>query len=201
MIAMLTGEIAHRSPEQIVVDVSGVGYRLQIPLSTFYTLPESGPVKLQVYTHVKEDAIQLFGFSCTAERDLFTLLISVSGVGPKLAITILSHMPVDELAQALSQGDIPRLTTIPGIGKKSAERLVLELQDKATQYAVAAALSPGTAAGQVVGAEDHHQDALSALVNLGYKEALAKRALKNLAPAPGASLEEILKAALQILLK
>lgn len=200
MIAMLTGELAYRSPEQIIVDVSGVGYRLQIPLSTFYSLPENGPVKLQIYTHVKEDAIHLFGFSNPAEKDLFTLLISVSGVGPKLAITILSHMPVEELALALCDGDVPRLTTIPGIGKKSAERLVLELQDKAAQYA-AAAIPPTEGSGTMAGVEELHQDALSALINLGYKETLAKRALKNLAPVPGTPLEDILKAALQILLK
>ena len=200
MIAMLTGELAYRSPEQIIIDVAGVGYRLQVPLSTFYALPEQGRVSLQVHTHVKEDAIQLFGFLNREEKDLFTLLISVSGVGPKLAITILSHIPVEELALALSQGDIPRLTAIPGIGKKSAERLVLELQDKATNYAAAAAFAPQSD-GEAITTEDPRQDALSALVNLGYKESQAKQALKNLKPAAGASLEEILKAALQILLK
>ncbi|MCW8892517.1 MAG: Holliday junction branch migration protein RuvA [Deltaproteobacteria bacterium] len=199
MIAMLTGELAYRSPEQIIVDVSGVGYRLQVPLSTFYALPEKGQVKLQIHTHVKEDAIQLFGFSSSAEKELFILLISVSGVGPKLAITILSHIPVEDLALALSQGDVPRLTSIPGIGKKSAERLVLELQDKATKYAISTSLDlTGSSAG--TGA-DVHQDALSALVNLGYKEILAKRALQSLKLTPGTALEDTLKAALQILLK
>lgn len=198
MIAMLTGNLAYRSPEQIIIDVSGVGYSLQVPLSTFYALPEKGKVTLQVHTHVKEDALQLFGFTTTEEKELFSLLISVSGVGPKLAITILSHIPVEDLALALSQGDIPRLTGIPGIGKKSAERLILELQDKATAYAAGAAISPTES---VVGSEDMHQDALSALVNLGYKETLAKRALKNLNLQPGMPLEEILKAALQVLLK
>lgn len=199
MIALLTGQLAYRSPEQIIVDVAGVGYRLRIPLSTFYALPESGQVQLQIHTHVKEDAINLFGFSSTTEKDLFILLISVSGVGPKLAITILSHIPTEDLALALSQGDIPRLIAIPGIGKKSAERLVLELQDKATAYAISASI---TATGSSTStADDSHKDALSALVNLGYKETLAKRALTNLQLAPGASLEDILKAALQVLLK
>ena len=199
MIALLTGQLAYRSPEQIIVDVAGVGYRLKIPLSTFYALPESGQIQLQIHTHVKEDAINLYGFSSTAEKDLFILLISVSGVGPKLAITILSHIPTEDLALALSQGDIPRLIAIPGIGKKSAERLVLELQDKATAYAISASL---TATGRSISAaDDSHKDALSALVNLGYKEALAKRALINLQLAPEASLEDILKAALQVLLK
>ena len=199
MIALLTGQLAYRSPEQIIVDVAGIGYRLQIPLSTFYALPENGQVRLQIYTHVKEDAINLFGFSSAAEKDLFTLLISVSGVGPKLAITILSHIQTEGLALALSQGDIPRLTAIPGIGKKSAERLVLELQDKATAYRISTSVTPTDS--NISNANDYHQDALSALVNLGYKEALAKRALKNLQMAPGTSLEDILKAALQILLK
>ncbi len=111
----------------------------------------------------------------------------------------MSHSPVEDLALALSQGDIPRLTAVPGIGKKSAERLVLELQDKATAYAVGAAISPAETAGR--GAENIQQDALSALVNLGYKETLAKRALKTLNPAPGTPLEETLKAALHVLLK
>ena len=199
MIALLTGQLAYRSPEQIIIDVAGVGYRLQIPLSTFYALPEEGKVQLHVHTHVKEDAINLFGFSSTTEKDLFILLISVSGVGPKLAITTLSHIPSEELALALSQGDIPRLVAIPGIGKKSAERLVLELQDKAHAYAVSAAIT--STDGHVLNAESFHQDALSALVNLGYKESLAKRALGNIQLPPTSPLEDILKAALQVLLK
>jgi Holliday junction DNA helicase RuvA len=199
MIALLTGQLAHRSPEQVILDVGGVGYRLQIPLSTFYALPESGQVQLRVHTHVKEDAIQLYGFLSEAEKNLFALLISVSGVGPRLAINILSHIPTPELATALCQGDVPRLTAIPGIGKKSAERLVLELQDKAASYAVAGVAKE---AGQPQPADEaSHQDALSALLNLGYKEALARRALKGLIIYPGAPLEEILKAALKVLVR
>jgi Holliday junction DNA helicase RuvA len=199
MIAQLTGDLAHRSPEQIILDVNGVGYRLQIPLSTFYALPESGKIQLRVHTHVKEDAIHLFGFLTEAEKELFALLISVSGVGPKLAITILSHIPTDELALALSQGDVVRLTAIPGIGKKSAERLVLELQDKAARYALEGTVTSSDAPQAADGSS--HQDALSALVNLGYKETLARKALKSLKIAPGTSLEEVLKAALKILVK
>lgn len=199
MIALLNGQLAHRAPDHIIVDVGGVGYQLHIPLSTFYRLPETGPVRLQVYTNVREDAITLFGFFTAAEKDLFTLLISVSGVGPKLGITILSHIAPTELALALNQGDVTRLIAIPGIGKKSAERLVLELQDKAGAYAMSASISaPHTDVGT---SDSHHQDALSALVNLGYKESLARQALKNLKSAPGTPLEQILKAALQILLK
>lgn len=199
MIALLTGELAQRHPEQIILDVNGVGYRLQVPLSTFYALPESGKVQLQVHTHVKEDAIQLFGFLTEAEKDLFALLISVSGVGPKLANTILSHIPTEELALALNQGDVLRLTAIPGIGKKSAERLVLELQDKAARFAIEGT-SPA-AETLKSGSESNHEDALSALVNLGYKETLARKALKSLKVAPGTPLEDILKAALKILVK
>jgi Holliday junction DNA helicase RuvA len=199
MIALITGQLAQRSPEQIIVDVAGVGYRLQIPLSTYYGLPETGLVQLRVHTHVKEDAIQLYGFLSAAEKTLFALLISISGVGPKLAITILSHIPTDELALALSQGDVPRLTAIPGIGKKSAERLVLELQDKAAKLAMSGIATDGAA--QQPTASNHHQDALSALVNLGYKEALARSALKNISTTPGAPLEAVLKAALKILVK
>lgn len=199
MIAQLTGELSYRSPEQIILDVAGVGYRLQIPLSTYYSLPENGKVQLRVYTHVKEDAIHLFGFLSESEKDLFALLISVSGVGPKLAITILSHMPTDELAMALCQGDAVRLTAIPGIGKKSAERLVLELRDKAAQFAVEKLDTPPDRTPS--SDESSHQDALSALINLGYKETLARKALKSLKIAPGTSLEEILKATLKILVK
>lgn len=199
MIAQLTGELAQCSPEQIILDVNGVGYRLQIPLSTFYALPETGKIQLRVHTHVKEDAIHLFGFLTEEEKGLFALLISVSGVGPKLAITILSHIPTDELALALSQGDVVRLTAIPGIGKKSAERLVLELQDKARRYAVEGTVSESKGPQQTSDAS--HQDALSALVNLGYKETLARKALKNLKISPDTPLEEILKAALKILVK
>ena len=199
MIALLTGQLAYRSPEQIIVDVNGVGYRLQIPLSTFYSLPEQGIVKLQVYTHVKEDAISLYGFSTQAEKDLFTLLISVSGVGPKLAMTTLSHISATDLAHALSDGDSTRLTTIPGIGKKSAERLVLELKDKATAYALSTGVPMSKDAPRA--ADSHHEDVLSALINLGYKEVPAKRALKSLGLPAETPVEEILKAALQVLLK
>ena len=199
MIALLTGQLVQRAPDQIIVDVGGVGYQLHIPLSTFYRLPEAGQVCLQVFTNVKEDAITLYGFSTAAEKNLFSLLISVSGVGPKLGITILSHIAPNELALALSQGDISRLTAIPGIGKKSAERLVLELQDKSGAYAISAAIAPPSVAAGTT--ETHHQDALSALVNLGYKEALARQTLKKLQPDPEAPLEQILKAALQVLLK
>lgn len=199
MIALLTGEIAQRTPEAIVIDVAGVGYRVQTPLSTFYSLPELGKVTLHIHTHVKEDAISLFGFLSVTEKNFFALLISVSGVGPKLAINILSHMPSDELALALVESDIPRLTSIPGIGKKSAERLVLELQDKAAGFALDKAVSLAT--GSRTAPAGQREDAISALINLGYKENLANKAVKSLDLPPGTTLEEVLKKALQLLRK
>jgi Holliday junction DNA helicase RuvA len=199
MIALLTGQIAYRSTDHVILDVGGVGYRLHIPLSTFYALPDDGRVQLKVHTHVKEDAFQLFGFLSEAEKNFFVLLLSVSGVGPKLAITILSHIPTDELGQALIEGDVPRLTAIPGIGKKSAERLVLELRDKAARLPNAA---PSLSAGAAPVSGDHSlHDAVSALVNLGYKESLAKKVLKGIEIQPNTPLEEILKGALKILVR
>lgn len=199
MIALLTGEIAYRSADHIILDVGGVGYRLQIPLSTFYALPDQGQVQLKVHTHVKEDAIHLFGFLTDAEKELFALLISVSGVGPKLATTVLSHIPTDELSHALADGDIARLTAIPGIGKKSAERLVLELQEKAAVLTIGVA--PSSAAAGTGKPDNSQQDAISALVNLGYKESLAKKALQGIEIRPNTPLEDILKGALKVLVK
>ncbi len=199
MIALLTGEIAQRQTDSIVLDVNGVGYRVQVPLSTFYNLPEQGKVKLHIHTHVKEDAFSLFGFLSAGEKDFFALLISVSGVGPKLAITVLSHMAAGELATALAEGDINRLTGIPGIGKKSAERLVLELQEKATRFVMDHSVSPQTVFAS--GPKDLQDDLISALLNLGYKENLAKKALAGVNLKAGASLEEGLKQALHFLRK
>ena len=199
MIALLTGQIAQRRPSAIVIDVAGVGYRVQIPLSTFYSLPEKGTISLHIHTHVKEDAINLFGFLSAEEKDFFALLISVSGVGPKLAINVLSHMPSGELALALVEADIPRLTSIPGIGKKSAERLVLELQDKAATFALDKVVD--TSAGRKSSPAGLREDAISALINLGYKENLANKAVKSLEFSSATPLEEVLKKALQLLRK
>ncbi|AMV72991.1 Holliday junction branch migration protein RuvA [Desulfuromonas carbonis] len=198
MIASLHGIIAYRSIDHVIVDVGGVGYRLLIPLSTFYALPEEGSVRFQVYTHVRDDAILLFGFLTSAERDLFVLLISVSGIGPKLALNILSHIPAPALLDALAEGDAKRLATLPGIGKKTAERLVLELQDKAHRLNPAhPRVPPQTGPTKTTSLED----AQSALVNLGYKEAQARKVLENMEISPDASLEEVLKGALKILLR
>ena len=126
MIALVRGTLAYKSIDHVIIDVGGVGYRLSIPLSTFYSLPETGEVSLFTHTHVREDALLLFGFLSIEEKELFIILIGISGVGPKLAVNILSHIPTGELKRAIAEGDIKRLSGLPGIGKKTAERLVLE---------------------------------------------------------------------------
>lgn len=199
MIALLTGEIAHRSVDHLIVDVGGVGYRLTIPLSTFYALPEEGNVRLHVHTQVKEDAIQLFGFLTPEEKELFLLLITVSGVGPKLSVNILSNIPAQELKVALRDRNTVRLAAIPGIGKKTAERLVLELQEKVRRLGPVQENMPAPhREAAAVGAAD---DAVSALINLGYKETQARKVVDALETAPGAPLEDILKGALKVLMK
>lgn len=198
MIALLNGQLVQKTVSQVILDVGGVGYRLLIPLSTYYALPDEGNVLLQVHTHVREDALLLFGFHTEAEKDLFGLLLSVSGVGPKVALNILSHLPTAELRQALSQGNVKHLATVPGIGKKTAERLVLELREKIGRMEVPATDSAQISETTVTDVQD---DALSALVNLGYKENLSRKALDRLDLEPGTPLEEILKQALKILMR
>ena len=177
MIASLTGRLAFKAPTYLVLDVHGVGYEVFIPLSTYYGLPNlSESISLSVHTHVREDAIQLFGFLTSQEKDAFVLLTSVSGVGPKLALSVLSALPVSNLVSAIQSGDIEKLTTVPGIGNKSASRLVLELKDKVEK------LHPGLASASESprqGEDATFDDALSALVNLGYRPQDAKEALKQ----------------------
>ncbi|NIQ98561.1 MAG: Holliday junction branch migration protein RuvA [Desulfuromonadales bacterium] len=199
MIAQLSGELAYKSVDHVIVDVGGVGYRVMVPLSTYYVLPDAGAVKLHVYTHVKEDAIHLFGFLSEEEKQMFILLLSVSGVGPKLAANILSNIPADQLQTALGDADSKRLAAVPGIGKKTADRLVLELGDKVAKMLDAAPAGPGQATPAT--ASTPLEDALSALVNLGYKENQARKALKSMEIPADASLEEVLKGALKILVK
>jgi holliday junction DNA helicase RuvA len=198
MIALLTGTIAYRSIDHLILDVGGVGYRLMIPLSTFYCLPETGAVRLHVHTHVKEDAIHLYGFQTTTEKQLFILLLSVSGIGPRLALNILSNIAAGELGAALAQGDLRRLSAIPGIGGKTAERMVLELKDKIGRLVAAplpnAAVPPLKPATLL-------DDTLSALVNLGYKESLARKVLESMETGPDTTLENVLRGALKILVK
>jgi Holliday junction DNA helicase RuvA len=198
MIAMLTGNIAYRSIDHLIVDVGGVGYRLMIPLSTFYALPQEGKIRLHVHTHVKEDAIHLYGFLTPPEKEMFALLLSVSGVGPRLALNILSNIPSAELKAALWEGNSKRLSAIPGIGKKTAERLVLELREK-VQRLGPLSLPARPETGQPPA--NSLDDTLSALVNLGYKESLAKKVLESMEISTETSLEEILKGALKVLVR
>jgi holliday junction DNA helicase RuvA len=177
MIASLTGRLAFKAPAYLILDVHGVGYEVYIPLSTYYGLPGlNDSLSLSVHTHVREDAIQLFGFLTAQEKDAFVLLTSVSGVGPKLALSVLSALPVANLVSAIQSEDVGKLTTVPGIGTKSAGRLVLELKDKVGK------LHPGPALASDVprqGQDAIFDDALSALVNLGYRPQDAKDALKH----------------------
>ncbi|MDA8430388.1 MAG: Holliday junction branch migration protein RuvA [Geobacteraceae bacterium] len=198
MIALLTGKIAHKSPDHIILDVNGVGYRVMIPFSTYYELPEEGVVSLHIHTSVREDAIQLYGFRTRLEKSFFQLLISVSGVGPKLARDILSNIQPAALAQALSLNDIHKLSTIPGIGKKTAERLILELKDKVGKLDLSAL--PKTEVHGIP-EEDVLDDVISALLNLGYKEPQVRKALAGLDASGGAGVEELLKQALKFLMK
>ena len=198
MIAMLTGRIAHKSPDHIVLDVNGVGYRVLIPFSTYYELPEEGTVSLHIHTSVREDAIQLYGFRTRLEKSFFQLLISVSGIGPKLGRDILSNIQPAPLAQALAQGDIHKLSAIPGIGKKTAERLILELKEKVGKLDMA---SLPAAERREVPAGDVMDDVASALMNLGYKEPQVKKTLAGLDAPVGASVEDLLKQALKVLMK
>jgi Holliday junction DNA helicase RuvA len=197
MIASLTGRLAFKAPTYLVLDVHGVGYEVFIPLSTYYGLSNlSESTSLSVHTHVREDAIQLFGFLTSQEKDAFVLLTSVSGVGPKLALSVLSALPVSDLVSSIQSGDVEKLTTVPGIGNKSASRLVLELKDKIGK------LHPGLAAGNDVprqGQDAVFDDALSALVNLGYRPQDAKEALKQVkkANAESMALKDMIREALK----
>lgn len=199
MIALLTGLIAYKSPDHIILDVHGVGYRVHIPFSTYYELPEEGgTASLHIHTSVREDAIMLYGFRTRLEKTFFQMLIGVSGVGPKLARDILSNIQPGPLAQALSQGDLSRLSTIPGIGKKTAERLVLELKDKVGKLDLSALPVPDA---REIPAADVEEDVISALINLGYKEPQVRKALAGLDARGGVSVEGLLKQALKVLMK
>lgn len=200
MIALLTGKIAQKTPDHLIVDVQGVGYRVMIPFSTYYELPEAGEVTLHIHTCVREDAILLYGFRTLPEKAFFQLLISVSGIGPKLARDILSNIQPPQLAAALAQGDLHKLSAIPGIGRKTAERLVLELREKAGKLNLGTASAP-EALGRSISAEALLDDVTSALINLGYKDLQVKKALAGIDAAAGSSVEELLKQALKVLMK
>lgn len=193
LIAYLSGKLLTKSPNLVVIDVGGVGYEVAVPLSTFYTLGEEGSnVTLRIHTHVREDALQLFGFGTEQEKKLFLQLTSVSGIGPKLGITILSGMNADELVPAIRMGNLARLVSIPGVGKKMAERLVVELKDKVSSLSSTETVEEkpaDTGAGE---------DVISALVNLGYARPAAEKAVKAvLKEAPVARFAELVRLSLQ----
>ncbi len=202
MIAHLSGTLLSKQATSVILDVAGVGYEVTIPLSTFYDLDEPGSsVQLRIYTHVREDALQLFGFKTARERELFMRLISVSGIGPKLGITLLSGMSADEMIASIRTNNLARLTLIPGIGRKTAERLVVELREK-----VAALSSPeleeelgAKAEVRTVPTEDSvRADALSALLNLGYQRSGAEKAIDSaLAEGGEISVESVLRRSLR----
>jgi Holliday junction DNA helicase RuvA len=178
MIGHLKGLLLEKHPNQIIIETAGVGYEVQIPVSTFTTLPEAGAVaSLRIHTHVREDAIVLFGFATSEEKALFERLLSVSGIGPKLGITVLSGLPTADLVAAIRGSDIGTLVRVPGIGKKTAERIVLELKDKLVS--VDAAGKSVMAAESVPGYSMLDRDVLSALVNLGCARPAAEEAIRK----------------------
>jgi Holliday junction DNA helicase RuvA len=200
MIAWLKGALVEKHPSRVVVDVGGVGYDVQVPLSTFYGLGEPGAtVVLRIHTHVREDQIALFGFSTALEQDLFERLIAISGIGPKLGLAVLSGIEPADLVRAIRAQDVARLTKIPGVGKKTAERIGLELKDRLPHGLVE---PPGPAAAHG-GTEDQlRDDLLSALVNLGYQSPAAQKAIDRILKAtPDAAFEQALRDALRSMMK
>lgn len=193
MIAHISGTLAQKIPGEAIIDVGGIGYQVFIPLNVFYGLPEIGAaVTLQIYTHVREDALQLFGFQDPAEKQLFLLLLGVSGIGPKLAVNILSGIPTQELSRALKEGDQVRLVAIPGVGRKLAERMIVELKDRFATLAPA-----GAESAKADGSSQLLLDAVSALVNLGYKRPEAEKMVREVLKKGDPSLENVLKETLR----
>jgi Holliday junction DNA helicase RuvA len=195
MIASLRGRLAEKEPNRIIIDVGGVGYDVAVPLSTYYKLGEPGSdVALRVHTHVREDMLALYGFSTALELQIFERLISISGIGPKLALAVLSGIEVTDLVRAVQAGDVGRLTAIPGIGRKTAERIELELKDKLPRGLIDE--TTGADAGAAGGGL--RQDLLSALLNLGYHRPLAEKAVEAaLARVESPAFETVLKQALR----
>lgn len=199
MIAWLSGRLRHKATDYLIIDVAGIGYQVSVPLSTYSGIPEDGEeISLHIHTHVREDSLSLFGFLTEAERDMFLLLLGVSGIGPKLAITILSSFSVQDLSRAIQTSDDSRLCTIPGIGKKSAARMVLELKDKIKLVAPAI---PSPLSGPALAAHNN-EDVISALVNLGYKRPQAEEIVRKISHArPDFGVEELIRESLQLLMK
>jgi Holliday junction DNA helicase RuvA len=203
MIGFLRGQILEKQPNRLIVDVHGVGYDVHVPLSTYYQVGDEGSeVALRVYTHVREEALQLYGFHTDLERQLFERLIGISGIGPRLAVAVLSGMEPRDLIGAVQRADLARLTGVPGIGKKTAERIVLELKDRVATLAAAPA-----AEAPAVSAEDQLRgDVLSALQNLGYHRPLAEKAVEAAVAeaatdAAPAAFERVFKGALKALMR
>lgn len=202
MIAHLNGRLLSKEPNSVIVDVSGVGYEVNIPLSTFYELENEGSnVQLRIYTHVKEDALQLYGFRTERERTLFVNFISVSGIGPKIGIALLSGMTADELIASIKNNNLARLTLIPGVGRKTAERLIVDLREKMT--ALAASQAPdeaGTATEAPIRSseDDVRSQALSGLLNLGYQKSAAEKAIDSVLSEDGeVTVESVLRRGLR----
>lgn len=202
MIAHLSGSLLAKQANTVIIEVGGVGYEVTIPLSTLYDLEEPGAqIQLRIYTHVREDALQLYGFKTARERELFLRLISVSGIGPKLGIAMISVMSADDIIASIRTGNLARLTSIPGVGKKTAERLVIELRDKIAALSSPAmeeelAARTGTAAAPTE--EALREDALSALLNFGYHKAAAEKAITTALQEGGeTSVEAILRRSLR----
>jgi Holliday junction DNA helicase RuvA len=205
MIAHLSGTLLAKHATSVIVDVGGVGYEVTIPVTTFYDLGELGEgVRLQIYTHVREEALQLFGFRTLRERELFTLLISVSGIGPKSAVAMLSGMSADEIVTAIRQSNYARITSIPGVGRKTAERLVIELRDKMASLS-GPALEEQIAAGGPTAAQSEdalREDTLAALLQLGFPKPAAEKAMTNAMQEGGElSVETLLRRSLRQLSK
>jgi holliday junction DNA helicase RuvA len=198
MIASLRGTVQRKSPDTVIIDVAGVGYLVSIPVSTLGVIPGAGhEVSLHIYTHLREDALSLFGFATELEKDLFQMLLCVSGIGPKLALSVLSGLSAQDLLEAIGSSDDARLCAIPGIGKKTAGRLCLELKDKVQQLAPAGLLA---ASGGVARPSGPLDDAVSALVNLGYKRQLAEDTVKRvLQGRPEMRIEDLIRESLSIL--
>lgn len=206
MIANLSGKLLEKQATSVIIDVGGVGYEVTIPLSTFYELGDEGSdVSLRIYTHVREDALQLFGFKSERERQLYLKLISVQGIGAKSGISMLSGMSAEEIVTAIRTDNLARLTSIPGVGRKTAERLVIELRDKLNEFTAQSSLeraAAGANAQSEIPADAVYDDALSALVNLGYQRNAAEKALKQaVKDGTEISVQKLLRKSLQLLAK
>jgi holliday junction DNA helicase RuvA len=200
MIARLQGTVAEKAPNRLIVDVQGVGYEVLVPLSTFYLVGDPGAeVTLRIHTHVREETLSLYGFATALELELFERLISISGIGPKLALAVLSGIEPPELVRAIRLQDVARLTAIPGVGKKTAERIGLELKDRlpaAVQAAVPGQAVPAAPADQL------REDLLSALLNLGYQRTAAEKGIdRALQAVPEAGFEQALRDSLRLLMR